>query len=81
VLSPKAYNQRSGLAIACPITSQTKGYPFEVPIPDGLTISGNVLCDQLKNIDWSIRRAVFADRAPDARLLDVRERLRPLLGY
>ena len=35
VLSPSAYNGRVGLALFCPITSQVKGYPFEVPIPAG----------------------------------------------
>jgi mRNA interferase MazF len=40
VLSPSAYNGRVGLALFCPITSQVKGYPFEVPLPAGSTISG-----------------------------------------
>ena len=81
VLSPKAYNARAGLALACPITSQVKGYPFEVVVPDGLEISGAVLCDHVKSLDWMERRAVFVVKAPPAVLMDVRERLRPLLGY
>jgi mRNA interferase MazF len=81
VLSPKAYNARAGLALACPITSQVKGYPFEVAIPAGLGIAGAVLCDQLKSVDWKERRAEFASKAPAGVVADVRERLRPLLGY
>src|SRR3954454_5788021 len=51
VLSPSAYNGRVGLALFCPITNQAKGYPFEVPIPDKLPITGVVCADQVKNLD------------------------------
>lgn len=55
VLSPAFYNKRSGLLIACPITSRVKGYPFEVAIPSGLAVAGVVLADQLRSLDWSVR--------------------------
>jgi len=55
VLSPAAYNGKVGLAILCPITSQVKGYPFEVQIPDGLKVSGAILSDQVKSLDWKAR--------------------------
>jgi mRNA interferase MazF len=80
VLSPRAYNARAGLAIACPVTSQAKGYPFEVALPSGGTIDGVVLADHVKSLDWRERRAALAGRAPDSVVDDVRERLRPLLG-
>ncbi len=57
VVSPRAYNGRVGLLLACPITTKVKGYPFEVPIPDGLPLGGVVLADQLKSLDWRARRA------------------------
>jgi mRNA interferase MazF len=57
VLSPLAYNQKVGLAIFCPITSQEKGYPFEVRIPAGLAVTGVVLADQVKSLDWRARKA------------------------
>lgn len=57
VLSPAAYNGKVGLAIFCPITSQVKGYPFEVPIPDGQPVEGAILSDQVKSLDWRARRA------------------------
>jgi mRNA interferase MazF len=59
VLSPSAYNGRVGLALLCPITSQVKGYPFEVPLPEGLPITGVVGVDQVKSLDW---RALMASR-------------------
>ena len=64
ILSPKAYNGRVGLAILCPITSQVKGYPFEVRIPDGLEVGGAVLSDQVKSLDWKARNAEFSCRLP-----------------
>ncbi|MEW6203436.1 MAG: type II toxin-antitoxin system PemK/MazF family toxin [bacterium] len=64
VLSPAAYNGRVGLAILCPITHHIKGYPFEIPIPSGLKISGVVLADQAKSLDWKARKAELLCRLP-----------------
>jgi mRNA interferase MazF len=57
VLSPAAYNAKVGRAILCPVSSQAKGYPFEVPVPDGLPVRGVVLADQVKSLDWRSRGA------------------------
>lgn len=57
ILSPASYNQKTGLAIACPITSQAKGYPFEVALPAGLPVTGVILADHVKSIDWKARHA------------------------
>ena len=62
ILSPEKYNKKTGLAICCPITSNVKGYPFEVGI-SGKKINGAVLSDHLKNLDWKIRRAKFIEKA------------------
>ena len=80
ILSPRAYNSKARLAIACPITSQVKGYPFEVPLPPGGKISGVVLADHVKNLDWQAWRVEFEAKAPNEIVTDVRERLRVLLG-
>ena len=64
VVSPKAYNDPVGLALVCPITSQVKGYPFEVLLPDGFEVEGVVLADQLKSLDWRARKARRLARAP-----------------
>jgi mRNA interferase MazF len=64
VLSPGIYNAKAGLAVFAPVTSQIKGYPFEVLIPSGLPIGGAVLADQLKSLDWRARKALRICRLP-----------------
>ncbi len=64
VLSPETYNEKTGLAIFCPITSRVKGYPFEVLLPTGSAVSGVVLADQVKSLDWRARHARFEGHAP-----------------
>ena len=81
VLSPEQYNRRSGLALVCPITSHVKGYPFEVELPPGLSVSGVILADHLKSVDWRARRAESAGQIPGQVLEDVLNRLAPVLGY
>ncbi|HET6215994.1 MAG TPA: endoribonuclease MazF [Acidobacteriaceae bacterium] len=80
VLSPALYNGKTGLAVMCPITSQAKGYPFEVALPAGLKIRGAVLSDHMKNLDWRARRAEKAGVAPAALMTAVRSRIAALLG-
>ena len=79
VLSPSAYNGRVGLALLCPITSQRKGYPFEVPLPAGMKIQGVVLADQIKSLDWRTRRAERVDGVPHAVLDEAVAKVRVLL--
>jgi mRNA interferase MazF len=62
VISDSKYNRKVGLLLACPITSQRKLYPFEVLLPDGLPITGVILADQVRSLDWKSRRAVFIGR-------------------
>ncbi len=80
VLSPRAYNDKSSLAVVCPITSQVKGYPFEVVVPRGLPIAGVILADHLKSLDWRQRRAERAGKVPKQVVEEVLNRLAPLLG-
>jgi mRNA interferase MazF len=80
-LSPAPYNEKTNLALVCPISSHGKGYPFEVPLPDGLPISGVVLSDHLKSLDWKQRKAEFVARVPAEVVSDVLARLAPLLGF
>lgn len=80
IVSPRAYNAKARLAVACPITSHVKGYPFEVALPAGARIAGVVLADHVKILDWQARRVVFEAKASDDVLTEVRERLRALLG-
>jgi len=81
VLSPVSYNEKTSLALVCPVSSQVKGYPFEVPLPEGLPITGVVLSDHLKSLDWMQRKAEFVAHAPIEVLSEVLARLAPLLGF
>ena len=79
VVSPRSYNGKVGLALFCPITSQTKGYPFEVSLPSNLPVNGVVLADQVKTLDWRARKAEFSGRLPAAASAEVAGKLSALL--
>jgi mRNA interferase MazF len=79
VLSPEAYNRKTSLALCCPITSQVKGYPFEVMIPEGGEVKGAILADQVRSLDWRARQAVLLSRVPEAVVKDVLARINALL--
>lgn len=78
VLSPRSYNQKTNLALMCPITTKAKGYPFEVPLV-AKQIEGVILGDQLRSLDWSVRNVRFIQKAPANALADVEEMLKILL--
>lgn len=80
VLSPATYNDKVGLAVLCPITNQIKGYPFEVPLPRGLPVTGVILSDQLKSLDWRRRNASVIARLPNETLGEVRRKVDALLA-
>jgi mRNA interferase MazF len=79
VISPSSYNGRVGLALLCPITSQEKGYPFEVVLPAGLKVRGVILADQIKSLDWQIRRAERVESAPRDVLDEAAAKIRVLI--
>jgi len=81
VLSPAAYNGRVGLALMCPITNQIKGYPFEVILPSGLGVTGVVLSDQVKSLDWRARRAELLGPLPEETVAQVLAKLATLLSH
>jgi len=72
VLSPKAFNDATGFALICPITKQKKGYPFEVELPaagvlvsNGDPVTGVILVDQVKSLDWKARKVRVLEQAPE----------------
>jgi len=79
VLSPSAYNLKVGLAILCPITSHVKGYSFEVIVPAGFKVGGAILSDQVKSLDWKVRRAEFICRLPKLVMEEVSGKLHTLI--
>jgi mRNA interferase MazF len=80
VLSPQSYNGKVGLAILCPITSQPKGYPFEVLLPAGLPVAGAVLSDQVKSLDWRARRVELICTLPTETISEALQKLATLLS-
>ena len=80
VLSPGTYNDRVGLALCCPITNQIKEYPFEVVIPSGLRVSGAVLADQIKSLDWQARQAEFICTLPPRTIGEILQKAGTLLA-
>jgi mRNA interferase MazF len=80
VVSPRAYNGRVGLALLCPITNQVKGYPFEVALPGGLPVTGVVLADQVKNLDWKAGQCAHIYTVSEQIVVQVLRRLDALLG-
>ena len=80
VLSPQSYNGKVGLAILCPITSQPKGYPFEVLLPAGLPVAGAILSDQVKSLDWRARNAELICSLPAGTISEALQKLATLLS-
>jgi mRNA interferase MazF len=79
VLSRAAYNNASSLAFVCPITSQAKGHPLEVAMPEGLAVKGVVLPNHLKSLDWRARNATYVGDLPQQQVLEVLGRIMALL--
>jgi mRNA interferase MazF len=78
-VSARSYNGKVGLGLFCPVTSQVKGYPFEVALPDGLPVNGVVLADQVKSLDWRARKVELVARLPSAVSAEVLGKLAALL--
>jgi mRNA interferase MazF len=71
VVSNDLFNQSTGLCIACPITNTRRDYPFHVAIPDGEDVTGVVMVEQVKSLDFGARHAKLIGSAPDALLQEV----------
>jgi mRNA interferase MazF len=80
VISTKNYNGKTGSAIFCPITSQIKGYPFEVLLTPGVPVAGAILADQVKSLDWRARNAELICILPDETISEVLQKLSTLLS-
>lgn len=79
VLSPASYNRLSGLMVCCPMTSHKKGYPFEVVIVDEPDHASVVLADQVKSLDWKVRKAVKKGTAPSGVVAETLSKLQAIL--
>ena len=79
VLSPRSFNEKRGMALFCPITSRVAGYPFEVLLPSDGEITGVVLSDQIRSLDWRARYVRYAGVAPAHVVEEVVAKLSALL--
>lgn len=80
VISGDEYNKKVGLVLACPVTNLKKGYPFEVSLPTGLPVTGVILADQVRSLDWRSRRAVLIGRLGRDGLAEILGKLSALIG-
>lgn len=71
VISNTLFNQRTGLAIVCPITTTERGYPFHVTVADHPDVKGFVMVEQVKSIDFSARKARLIGKASEGMLEEV----------
>lgn len=78
VLSPAKYNRIRGMMICCPMTSKIKGYPFEVIV--GRTPPSVVLSDQIKSLDWRVRKATFKGKVSPSVLIETQAKIKALLS-
>ena len=78
VISPQVYNNKSRLALFCPITTKQKGYPFEVEIKKGI-IDGVVLSDQIKSLDWQQRGVEFIEKASNEQVNEITKKISVLI--
>lgn len=78
VLSPAAYNNKTSLMLCCPLTTQITSYPFEVPV--AAAVPSVVLSDQIKSVDWRVRKAKRKGKVSAEELADVRAKIRALIG-
>jgi len=78
VVSPSSYNGKTGLMLCCPMTTRIKGYPFEVLIAGRRP--GAVLSDQIKSLDWAVRRASRKGRVSPDELAEIRAKASALIG-
>ena len=79
IITPKQFNQATRLALVCPITSQVKGFPLEVVLPDGLITSGVILTFQVKTIDWYERGVKYIESLPLETMAEVTAKLHALI--
>ncbi|MEM9216032.1 MAG: type II toxin-antitoxin system PemK/MazF family toxin [Cyanobacteria bacterium P01_F01_bin.150] len=79
VLSRDRFNQKMGFVYVCPISTTKRKNPFYVPIPEGESVTGVVMADQLRSLDYRARKAQYIGCCSDFLLRDVLRRVKPIL--
>lgn len=80
VLSPKSFNEVTGVVSICPITNTVRGWGYEVRLPDGLAVEGVILTDQLKNLDWKARNLEVKGQVPEEIVQDCLAKIHTFLS-
>ncbi len=80
VLSARAFNVATGLALVCPITNRARGSAFELAVPEDVRLTGVILTHQLRTVDWRARGIAFHGRASEATVIEVLAHIEPILG-
>lgn len=73
VVSNDIFNKHTGMAIVCPVTNTDRGFPFHVAVPSGSVLTGFVMVEQVKSVDFSVRNAKFVERSPTDYTADILE--------
>jgi mRNA interferase MazF len=79
VVSHTRFNRKMGFAVVCPVSNTKRKNPFYVKIPEGLTVTGVIMTEQLRSLDFRARSAVFMSNCPDLLLQDVLRRIKPIV--
>ncbi|PSB04448.1 type II toxin-antitoxin system PemK/MazF family toxin [Merismopedia glauca] len=79
VVSYDAFNQKMGFAFVCPVSNTQRQNPFYVTIPEGDAVTGVIMTDQMRSLDFRARNATFISECPDFVLQDVLRRIKPII--
>lgn len=71
VISNKLFNKHTGLAIVCPITNTSRGIPFHVSVPPQSSLTGFIMVEQVKSVDFASRQIKFVEKAPVETVMNV----------
>ena len=79
VVSHDGFNQKMGFAFVCPISNTQRQNPFYIVIPEGEDVTGVIMADQMRSLDFKARKAEFIAQCPDLILKDVLRRIKPII--
>ena len=71
VVSKDLFNRGTGLAIVCPLTNIERGFPFHIPVPENSRLTGFIMVEQVRSVDFRTCRAKRIERASDELLSNV----------
>jgi len=71
IISNRLFNKHTGLAIVCPITNTNRRIPFHIRVPEQSSLTGFIMVEQIKSVDYISRNIKFVEKAPREILSDV----------